>query len=319
MNTPILLIIFNRPKQTRALIDALRPVRPTKIYVAADGPRLNREGEAARCVETRAVIDTIDWPCEISKDYAKENMGCGPRPATAISWIFQHEESAIILEDDCIPNPSFFPFCSELLEKFKDDQRIMQICGSNHVDEHLEINESYLFSNYPLCWGWATWKRAWDLFDYDMATWPEYQKRNMLQNIVQSRKEIEYWDNNIANVFEGDQSVWDVRWLFSIWSNHGLSVIPKSNLISNVGFGTDASHTFNYDDRHNDRKTNSVNFPLIHPTPVCPNVEHDNLLEDTFYVKPPWYQFIKTSIKCIVPIKLLRWYQIQKYGSVLDL
>jgi hypothetical protein len=318
MNTPLLLIIFNRPKQTQALVDAFRRVKPSRIYVAADGPRSDRPDEDAKCAATRAVIDSIDWPCELFKNYAQGNMGCGPRPASAISWVFEHEERAIILEDDCIPDPSFFPFCEELLERYKDDQRIMQICGTNHVDEHLEIEDSYLFSNYPLCWGWATWKRAWDLFDYEMTTWPEYQNRKMLQNIVQSPKEIEYWDKNFANVFAGDHSVWDVRWLFSIWSNHGLSVIPKSNLVSNVGFGKEASHTYNQDDKCNNRATKPVQFPLTHPPIMSPAVKHDYLLEEFFFVAPPWYQPLKNLIKKIIPTEALKAYQRRKYGTVLS-
>jgi hypothetical protein len=286
--------------------------------VAADGPRSDRPDEGAKCQATRAVIDSIDWPCELFKNYSENNMGCGPRPASAISWVFEHEERAIILEDDCIPDPTFFPFCEELLERYKDDQRIMQICGTNHVDEHLEIHESYLFSKYSQCWGWATWKRAWDLFDYEMTTWPEYQSRNMLQNIVQSPKEIEYWDNNLANVFAGDQSVWDVRWLFCIWSNHGLCVIPKSNLISNVGFCAGATHTFGDQNPYSERQTKPIALPLLHANTIAPDIRHDELIEKNFYKSDGLYKAVRRMIKKVIPQSVLERYQIHKYGKVLS-
>ncbi|WPJ97374.1 hypothetical protein SH580_06585 [Coraliomargarita algicola] len=316
MNTPTLIIIFNRPQKTRTLIDALRPVRPNRIYVAADGPRPDREGEAALCEETRAIIDTIDWPCEIFKDYSKENMGCGPRPATAISWVFEHEESAIILEDDCIPDPSLFPYCSELLEKYKSDSQIMQICGTNHID-NLQIEESYFYTHYISCWGWATWRRAWQHFDYDMTDCKEEPVTELLQGIFNDIPSIKFWKNTLLKTQEGDDSVWDYRWQYAVWKKQGLCIIPRVNLVSNIGFGLDSTHTFDIKNPDNSKKINTIKQPLIHPASKSQNLTYNSERQKSFNERSLW-KHLKKQLKKIIPAQVIKRYQIRKYGQTFD-
>lgn len=318
MNTPILLIIFNRPDKVRMLIEALRSVRPARLYVAADGPRDCRIGESELCAETRNAIDAIDWPCEVFKDYAESNLGCGPRPATAISWVFEHEERAIILEDDCIPDPSFFPFCEELLERFQDDQRIMQICGSNHLGDGLSIAESYFFSNFALCWGWATWKRAWRQFDYSMNLWQLYREQEMLKNVLKEDWQLKSMSKKFDKMLQGDDSVWDYRWLFTVWANHGLCIIPNHNLISNVGFGADATHTFVASDTSCMKSVDPIQLPLIHPAIITPQFRHDVLMPQTIMRKRTFVDQVKAAVKKSLPASVVRKYHLRKYGFELQ-
>jgi|694.fasta_scaffold32205_3 hypothetical protein len=271
INTPVCLIVFRRPDHTRKLLDALSIVRPRRLFVVADGPRPHHDGDLLACLETRRLIDDIDWPCDVRKNYSDSNLGCGIRPSSGISWLFEHVNEAVILEDDCIPDPSFFTFCEELLSRYRDDPRVMQICGSTYQRNELPTPCSYFFSESPGCWGWATWKRAWLHYDATVRSWPSAKAGGLLEKAMgRSRLVGEYAKAlDHAHAVGGKCSYWDYQWGLACILSSGLSIYPKYNLISNVGFGEDATHTRDIHSRTACIPQQPMPFPLIHPQEVA--------------------------------------------------
>ncbi len=241
LNTPVALIIFNRPETTQRVFEAIAKARPTKLLVIADGPR--KPEEEAKCREARAIVQQVDWPCEVLTNFAEQNLGCGVRPATGLDWVFSQVEEAIILEDDCLPAPSFFGYCQELLTRYRQEERIVHISGNNFQNGQSRTEASYYFSKYSHNWGWATWRRAWQHFDYQMKTWPEFKQDGRFQKICDDPYEQKYWSEIFDHVHRGVRDIWDAQWLYACWSHNGLSILPNVNLISNVGFGAQATHT----------------------------------------------------------------------------
>lgn len=193
LHTPVLLIIFNRAHTTQQVFDRIRQVKPKKLYVAADGPRPHVGTDAERCAETRRIVEQVDWDCEVKTLFQEQNLGCGVAPSRSISWLFEHEEYGIILEDDCIPSRSFFWFCQELLEKYKYDTRVMHISGNNYLDGwRRDSDYSYYFSDKVNSWGWATWRRAWQLYDFHLGSYPELKQKGYLNGIFLNKLEEQY-------------------------------------------------------------------------------------------------------------------------------
>jgi hypothetical protein len=241
MSTPVLLIIFKRPDLTKKVLTALSIVKPKTLLVAADGPRFPEEAE--KCSQAKKLIETIDWDCDLHTNYSSENLGCGVRIYTAIDWAFSKFEELIILEDDCIPVPSFFSFCSKLLDYYRHDERIMHISGNNFQASNRRTEYSYYFSKYTHAWGWATWKRAWKHFEWDMKSWPEFKKEELIKAFCDDPYEQKYWTKIFDQMYEGAPDVWDYKWNYSCWAQNGLVILPNTNLVSNIGFGSDATHT----------------------------------------------------------------------------
>jgi hypothetical protein len=241
MQTPVLLIIFKRPEHTRRVLAAIAAARPSTLLVAADGPR--GDFEAAQCAEARRVIEEIDWPCTVVTNFADANLGCGIRVHTAITWALSQFEELIILEDDCVPNASFFNFCEELLAYYRDDERVMHISGNNFVGAAAKMPYSYYFSKYTHAWGWATWRRAWRHFDWSMTTWPEAKEAGVLEAHCSDAYERKYWGEILDRMHRGAPDVWDYMWNFACWSHSGLAVLPSVNLVTNIGSGPEATHT----------------------------------------------------------------------------
>lgn len=241
LTTPVALIIFNRPDTTAAVFKAIARAKPEKLLVIADGPRTAEE--EPKCRQARAVASQVDWPCEVLTHFSDKNLGCGVRPATGLDWVFSQVEQAIILEDDCVPSPSFFFFCQELLEHYRDNERVMHISGNNFQDGIRRGNASYYFSKYSHNWGWATWRRAWRHFDYQLKDWPAYQASGEFKSICPDALEQKYWSDIFDHVHRGVRDIWDAQWLFSCWRNRGACVLPNVNLVSNVGHGAQATHT----------------------------------------------------------------------------
>jgi hypothetical protein len=244
LSTPVAFIIFNRPDTTARVFEAIRQAKPPQLFVIADGPRVDRLNEAEKCVATRAIIDRVDWKCEVLTNYSDMNLGCKRRVYSGIDWIFSQVEAAIILEDDCLPAPSFFQFCQTLLEKYRYDDRISMIGGTNYQQGHSRTSYSYFFSKYAHIWGWATWRRAWQDYDVNMKTWPECKQNNLLQAAFQDRYEQKAWSDAFNKVHAGEIDTWDYQWLYTCFSQSRLSIQPDLNLVSNIGFGADATHTF---------------------------------------------------------------------------
>lgn len=274
MKTPVALIIFNRPDFVARMLSAIAAARPAKLLVIADGPRADRPDDIEKCAAARRVIERVDWDCEILTNYSDINLGCGLRPATGIDWVFAQVEEAIILEDDCLPHPSFFPFCEELLARYRDDERVMMIGGVNFLGEWRTPGQSYYFSRFGGSWGWASWRRAWQHFDFKLALWPEVVRRRVLEAMFPDPAQCAYWREIFQQVYAGRSDVWDYQWLLACWINSGYRIFPEVNLISNIGFGADATHTFGESPLAN-MPAAEIALPLRHPPFVTRSVEAD--------------------------------------------
>ena len=245
MNTPVLLIAWRRPHTLRQVIDAIRPVAPSRVFVACDGPNPNRIGEDEKVAATRAVIETeIDWPCQINRLYSDVNQGCRLGVSRAITWFFEQVEEGIILEDDCVPHPDFFTYCTTLLKRYRDDTRVWCISGNNFQKGQWRGDGSYYFSRYNHCWGWASWRRCWSKYDAELTQWPKLRKSKLLKTIFEDSVERKYWSDIWQKLLErGQPDTWDYQWSFTCFVNGGLTALPNRNLVRNVGFGKDATHT----------------------------------------------------------------------------
>ncbi len=287
MKTPIALIIFNRPDHTERVFEVIRQAKPRQLLVIADGPRPDRPGESEKCAAARAIIDRVDWDCEVLKNFSDINLGCAIRPATGISWVFDQVEEAIILEDDCIPHPSFFTFCDEVLARYRHDERIMHISGNNFWANKHQSEDSYTFSRYSLSWGWATWRRAWNYYDMAMPHWPEIKRRKILKDILQDEHVANSWTKIFQNIVDIDRDVWDYQWTLTCWLQGGLAILPNVNLVSNVGFDASATHTFSdtfCDDCPSFTvPTSAMEFPLKHPDFILRNLAIDGFIQDNMY------------------------------------
>ena len=246
INTPVAFIIFNRPDVTERVFQVIRDAQPQKLLVISDGPRGDRPGEAERCAAARAVIDQVDWECEVLTNYSDTNLGCKRRVSSGIDWVFSQVEEAIILEDDCLPAPSFFQFCQTLLERYRYDDRVMAISGNNFQGGQSRTDCSYFFSKYNYIWGWASWRRAWQHYDVKMKTWPTFIRSKCMEDICDGEEEKKFWADNFQNVYDGLTDTWDYQWTYACWCQGALSIVPNSNLVSNIGFGADATHTTGY-------------------------------------------------------------------------
>lgn len=264
---PILFIIFNRPVLTQKVFNSIRLAKPERLYVAADGPRKNEE-ELELCKETRLIIDQVDWDCQIKTLFRDKNLGCGQAPKTAIDWFFKNEEEGIILEDDCLPSSSFFLYCAELLDKYRYDTRIMHIGGTNFQHGYVRDSDySYYFSYFSHEWGWASWRRAWKLYDFNINSYPEIKEKGYLNKYFSSYLEKKYRLSKIDNTLGRDNvNWWDYQWDYAKIINSGLSIIPNKNLVTNIGFGENATHTKSSGDFRQFNVAQKLDFPLKHPS-----------------------------------------------------
>ena len=244
---PVLIIAFNRPTCLERLITALRDVKPTKVYFACDGPRVGVEDEEELVAAVRRTIDLIDWPCRIEKKIGDVNLGCKAGVASAIDWLFDNEEEGIILEDDCIPGRDFFEFCEQMLARYRNVEQVFAITGNNFQNGWLPADSTYYYSKYMHVWGWATWRRAWHSYDGDLTFLPELLSDAEWVSLHPNQKERTYWEKILQRVRRNEIDTWDYSWAASIWWSKGLVVTPQVNLVSNIGFGADATHTVSKD------------------------------------------------------------------------
>lgn len=283
LKVPVLFLIFNRPDTTRRVFEAIRQAKPVRLFVAADGPREDRQGEAEKCAQVRSIIENVDWDCEVVTLFREKNLGCRKAVSSAIDWFFEKTEEGIILEDDCLPSQSFFMYCQELLEYYRNDTRIMQISGSNFFKS--DIEESYFFSKYGPIWGWATWKRAWKYYDVTMRFWPEIKLKKMHYDFCFDEDEVKAREDIFDSVYNGAIDTWDYQWVFAKLVNNGLSITPIENLISNIGFSEDATHTTSKGDKRENLERKELVFPLVHPPFMLKNYEMDRKHFETFLKK----------------------------------
>jgi hypothetical protein len=279
MDTPVALVIFNRPEFTKKVFEKIRAQRPKKLFIIADGPRT--EAEKKICDETRAIVEEVDWDCDVQKNYAEGNMGCDPRVSSGITWIFEHVDRAIIFEDDCVPHEDFFPFCEELLERYKDNTRIMHISGDNYQGNNpkFRCDASYFFSTIPHIHGWATWKRAWNLYDDHLSQWPKLREEGFLKKIFPDPGIRAHWTYKYDQYYAGKIAAWDGRWAFACVTHHGLSINPRTNLVTNIGYGAAATHSVRENVESANVPTQGLTWPLKHPQ----NIALDSIAEKYTY------------------------------------
>ncbi|MBD1846778.1 glycosyltransferase family 2 protein [Cyanobacteria bacterium FACHB-63] len=282
MKTPVALIIFKRPDTTKRVFEAIRQAKPEQLLVIADGARADRPDEAEKCAAARAVIDSIDWKCELLTNYSDLNLGCKHRVASGLDWVFETVEEAIILEDDCLPHPTFFPFCEELLDRYRDDKRIMSVCGDNARLASRRTEYSYYFARSTPIWGWATWRRAWQYYDVNMELWSTIKAGNWCKDILIDPKIAKAWEHTFQSVHDNLVDTWDYQWTFACWVQNGVSAIASTNLISNCGFDADATHTKEFNPRLANRPIAAMEFPLKHPPFVIRDTraEHSHFTQE---------------------------------------
>lgn len=280
MKSPILFLIFNRTATTAKVFEEIRKARPSRLYVASDGARANRPGEVDLVDEVRSIATNVDWPCKISTLFRDKNLGCGIAVSDALDWFFSNESEGIILEDDCLPSPDFFLFMDEMLEKFRDDSRIMSIAGTNINDKYAS-SYSYLYSKYSLMWGWATWRRAWVLNDRLMTDWPNLKEGGWLKGLnIGGYLFRRRWEINFDSISQAGDDVWDYHWIYSCWRNLGLTILPSKNLVVNIGFSSDATHTKKEHKYLSNLKASAISWPIVNK-----DLSSEDFIEDAFITK----------------------------------
>ncbi len=282
LGAPVALMIFNRADLTAQLFAAIRAARPTRLLVVADGPR--NEAERAKCQAARDVI-RVDWDCQLSTHYSDVNLGCRGRIASGIDWVFREVEEAIILEDDTLPSPTFFRFCAALLERYREDERVMNIGGTNLYPHPMPPSrpESYFFSRYGHTGGWATWRRAWKHYDVTMSAWPDFKRAGRMKDLFDSRAEQLYWTMLFDAQYEGRIDTWDYQWLFARLVQGGLSAMATVNMVVNLGFRADATHSVAMPKAWAPARQSHDLHELVHPSVVLPFREVDRHQFDAIF------------------------------------
>jgi hypothetical protein len=301
MKAPIAFFIFNRPKQTKKVFETIREAQPHKLFIVSDGPRKGISQDADKCWQTREIVSKVDWNCEVLTHFSNINMGCKHRVSSGIDWVFEQVEEAIIVEDDCLPHPSFFPYCDELLKKYKNDTRITSISGHNSHLKSKRTNNSYYFSRYHYVWGWATWRRAWKNYDLEMQLWETIRDGNWLTDVLGNASAVQQWQSIFQITYDGNIDTWDYQWQFACWIQSGLAILPNINLVSNIGFGADATHTKIPNSKLANLPTAAMPFPLQHPDFVIRNAQADKYVDNTinllWRLKEAILQYSPTPLK----------------------
>jgi hypothetical protein len=302
---PVLILGHARPATTAQVIESLRSVSPERVYLAVDGARSEVEGETEKVrLVQESMMEGIDWPCRVETMFREENLGIREGITESITWFFENEEMGIILEDDCLPDSSFFPYCEELLEKYRDDERVMHIGGACYFDPP-KTPHSYFFSKYPQVWGWAGWAKSWERNKVDLGTFD--QEFPNLSGLFQGSEERAYWERIIERVLDGRIASWDYFWAMAIWRSGGVAINPTSNLVRNLGFSSDATNTSLWKDYRGLRKRESVPIGCLnHP----PAVEIDDRLDYQLFLdcyrKPPLLRRLIGSVGVMLEAQLKR-------------
>jgi hypothetical protein len=305
LSTPVAFFIFRRPECTRQVFDAIRAARPATLIVTADGWR--NEEERKLCLAARAVTEEIDWDCSVTRQYSNVNLGCGHRMASGLNAVFDRHDRAIILEDDCLPTAGFFGYCAELLERYSTNTRISAISGTSVYPYQRAQGRSYAFSRYSWIWGWATWSRAWQSYDFHVRDWPSLRDTNWLYAALKDRSACLFWRGILDRVSRGEIDTWDYQWTFNCLRQDGLSVVPSVNMVSNIGFGPDATHTTDGKHRDGFRKSQDYCGSLVHPLEIEWNASLDaRALRSTLY-----FGFEAPS-----PLELLEYNLLQLRGRI---
>lgn len=298
--TPVAFLIFNRPDTTQRVFAGIAKARPPKLLVVGDGPRDSRPGEAEKVDATRAIMSRVDWPCEVLTNFSDINLGCKKRVSSGLDWVFEQVPEAIILEDDCLPHPTFFQFCEELLICYRDDQRIGMISGDNFQFGHRLNDDSYYFSNINHIWGWASWRSRWQ-HDYDVTIqhWPIIRDEGRIKDWYGSKVMQDTFHKTFENVYKGTIDTWDYQWNFGSRLNGRIAIMPHVNLISNIGFGAEATHTTG-GSRLANITVAAMQFPLKHPDAICASVTLDQRFFSNFN-QPGFMNKLGMNIRKLIP------------------
>lgn len=299
LKTPVAFIIFNRPETTSRVFEEARKARPPLLLLVADGPRPGHSSDAEQCAEARGIVERVDWECEIRKNYSDINLGCKKRLSSGLDWVFGEVKEAIILEDDCLPHPTFFQFCEELLQKYRDDDRIGHIGGVNFQFGRMRTSYSYYFSRYTHIWGWASWQRAWKGYDSNLALWPKVKGEKWLRHFLGDLSLVGYWTNIFEKVYQRRIDTWDYQWMFHCWTGNRLAITPNVNLISNIGFDTNATHTMGRS-KFSSMKTEAMGFPLSHPPVIMRDPAADEYTEkDHYFSRVPAFRLLHRLMRSL--------------------
>jgi hypothetical protein len=275
LDSAVCLFIFNRPKLTKQVFCRIAEAEPPRLYIVADGPRDEVDDDFKGCREARAITEKVDWDCTVERNYAAKNYGIKHRFVTGLEWLFQRETEAIILEDDCVPELDFFRFCEVMLDRYRDDERVWDITGTNYFGTWNSDTQSYHFSYLGGIWGWATWKRSWEQYDPELTLWEKDTVRNRLQDVLADKALAAYAETLYSRSYRGLIETWDYQWGFAKQINSGLSVVPSKNLVSNIGFGEQATNTIDQNRSLASLQTHSIEFPLTDPSYVAVDRSYD--------------------------------------------
>jgi hypothetical protein len=276
VDVPVLLIVFNRPEKTRRMFEAVRAAAPRRLFIAADGPRPDHPDDLDRCERTRRIFFGIDWPCEVRTRFQDRNLGCKRGVGTAIDWFLSEVDAGIIVEDDCVPTADFFRFCAELLDRYRDATEVMMIGGHNPLGAW-DGEASYVFSRTSPIWGWATWRRAWAHYDAAMARWAEPRAHEAVRARM-PRTEFRITSQRFDLVYEQRRDSWGFAWAFAMLIAGGVSVMPVRNLVANIGFDDEATHTKLSWSNEASAPTHPLAFPLAHPSSTTPDADFEQAL-----------------------------------------
>ena len=296
IDTPVLFLIFNRPEQTKKVFETIRKAKPKQLFIASDGPREGNERDVELNKAVKDIVEEVDWDCNVKKLYRQKNLGCGKAVSEAITWFFHHVQKGIVLEDDCYPDLTFFSFCEELLKVYEADSRIFQISGSNFQYGIKRGNGDYYFSKLPQMWGWASWKRAWKFYQFDI----DYEDRIITSTFP--GKSLEGVRNEWLKVFrdfnKGMIDTWDYQWMFAVWKMDGLVIVPNKSLVYNIGFGDDATHTNFTPNYYKRMKLESiVSSNIRHPRTIEVCVKADAFEQKKREGKLPFFRVLGSKLK----------------------
>jgi hypothetical protein len=264
VDVPVAIFAFKRPRLTRQVFDAVAERRPKRLFLVADGPRADCPQDGTPCAEVRKILTDVTWPCEVATNFSDRNLGCGRRMSSGISWLFKHVDAAILIEDDCLPAPPFFEFCSAVLSRFANDSRIGLVSGSNFTSRHFQPSASYYFSRYTHIWGWATWRRSWAHYDFGLRSLPLAREHRLLEEVFDDPQLADFWYATFEAVKSGRIDTWDYQLFYASIINSWLNVIPAVNLVTNIGIGPDATHTKS-STGIDSQAPGDWQFPLRHP------------------------------------------------------
>lgn len=286
MKTPVVFVVFNRPELTRRVFQRIREAKPSTLLVVCDGPRSDHLGDCGKVDEVRAIIaNGVDWPCDVYYEYSIENLGCRERVASGLSWAFSRVEEAIILEDDCLPSPDFFHFAEEMLARYRDDLRVFHVGSNNFTGDETRLSESYGFSRYGHIWGWATWRRAWTLYEWDISSWKNPDTRREILMRFQLSDERGYWGSifDRCSARPREETTWDYQWTYTCWKHEGLAIYPAVHLVQNIGLGTGSTHTHQANALFS-KPSSDLPRPLTHPCVVEAQANLDRAIFRTVFM-----------------------------------